>query len=111
MNKILLYFKIRKFYNIFAEEVGECFITKLSDMTADNVHDVLFDINEALEGYSPYDDWGTFDWLTHLYSLIYKFCENNKYPIVLNDIMCSLCKTHCQLAFKLARWLCKKGVI
>lgn len=48
MKKILLYFKIRKFYKIFGEYIGSNFITKLSDMTYDNLYDVLFDINEVI---------------------------------------------------------------
>lgn len=81
MNKILLYFEIRKFYNIFSEEVGECFITKLSDMTEDNVHDVLFDLNEVHGIYEV--DCGVDDmeaWLVSLENSIIEFC-NKKHPI------------------------------
>lgn len=66
INKILLYFKIQKFYNIFGEEVGKPFITKLSDMTTDNVMSVVFDINEVLEGYKSYETFPMYSWLTKL---------------------------------------------
>lgn len=49
MNKILLYIKIRKFYQIFGSVVGEIFINKLSDMSVANVYDVLFDLNKIRE--------------------------------------------------------------
>jgi hypothetical protein len=51
MRKLILFFSIKKFYKLFAEEVGSNFITKLSDMTTDNVMSVVFDINEVLESY------------------------------------------------------------
>lgn len=51
MRKLILFFSIKKFYKLFAEEVGSNFITKFSDMTIDNVMSVIFDINEVLEGY------------------------------------------------------------
>ena len=68
MNKILLYIKIRKFYKAFGSEIGTNFITKLSDMTADNVYDVLFDLNEIREvsDQNP--------WLDKLQNKIFKFC-------------------------------------
>ena len=46
--KIILFFQIKKFYKTFAEIVGSNFITKLSDMTTENVMSVTFDINEVL---------------------------------------------------------------
>lgn len=49
LNKIILYFQIKKFYKTFADVVGSNFITKLSDMTVDNVMSVTFDIHEVLE--------------------------------------------------------------
>ena len=56
LTKIRLFIQIRKFYKLFGSEVGESFITKLSDMTTDNVYDVLFDINEIRE-VSDNDPW------------------------------------------------------
>ena len=67
LNKIKLFFKIRKFYNIFAEEVGVPFITKLSDMTYDNVTSVLFDIDEVRIGY---EDCPMSSWLNKLHKQI-----------------------------------------
>lgn len=52
LTKIILFYQIRKFYKIFGEVVGSNFITKLSDMTADNVYSVLFDLNEVLDDYN-----------------------------------------------------------
>lgn len=69
MNKILLYIKIRKFYKAFGSEVGSSFITKLSDMTADNVYDVLFDLNEIREVSDPNP------WLDKFQNQIFKFCS------------------------------------
>ena len=66
--KIRLYLQIRKFYNLFGSEVGESFINKLSDMTTDNVYDVLFDINEIRE---VSDD----TWLDQLQNQLFHFCD------------------------------------
>lgn len=66
MNKILLYIKIRKFYNIFGEYICSNFITKLSDMTTDNVMSVTFDINEVLDGYRGYENLPMYKWLRKL---------------------------------------------
>lgn len=66
--KIRLYYNIRKFYNLFGSEVGSSFITKLSDMTTDNVYDVLFDINEIRE---VSDD----PWLDKLQNQLFHFCD------------------------------------
>lgn len=71
LTKIRLFFQIRKFYKIFGFAVGESFITKLSDMTADNVYDVLFDLNEVLD---DYDDEMT-DWLNKLQCQIINYKE------------------------------------
>ena len=81
LTKIHLFYQIRKFYNIFGEYLGSNFITKLSDMTADNVHDVLFDINEALSTTETcfYPDIYTLDaWLIKLRTKIINFCERPK---------------------------------
>ena len=65
---IILFLQIKRFYKIFGSEVGTNFITKLSDMTTDNVYDVLFDINEIRE---ISDD----PWLNKLQNKIFKFCR------------------------------------
>lgn len=69
--KIRLFIQIRKFYNTFGSEVGSSFITKLSDMTTDNVYDVLFDINEIRE---VSDDDA---WLDKLQNQLMHFCDNS----------------------------------
>ena len=66
LTKIILFFQIRKFYYIFGEEIGDNFITKLSDMTDDNVMSVVFDINEVLEAYEGFEDAPMYSWLTKL---------------------------------------------
>ena len=66
MNKLCLYFSIKKFYKIFGEIVGTNFITKLSDMTTDNVRSVIFDINEVLEAYQGHKDLPLYSWLIKL---------------------------------------------
>lgn len=87
MKKILIYFKIRRFYNTFGDIVGDNFITKLSDMTAENVHDVLFDINEVLDGYYAFEldeeEWRT--WLKSLRNQIINFCDTSsqEYAVAL----------------------------
>ena len=118
MNKILLYFKIRKFYNIFGKELGGDFITKLSDMTADNVYDVLFDINEVRGGYDE-DEMMTY--LNKLDTSIRKFHYHLVCPIDLNTILFHICnrkvngfyeaRPHTEPIYKLAQWLYKKGVM
>ena len=75
MNKKMLYIKIRKFYRIFGEVVGESFITSMSDMTRYNVHDVLFDINEVLEGA---ETDSMYQWLKQLHKDIVDFCEKDR---------------------------------
>lgn len=66
MKKLHLYFSIKKFYKIFSEIVGSNFITKLSDMTDDNVMSVTFDINEVLEAYKGYETLPLYSWLIKL---------------------------------------------
>lgn len=66
LTKIILFYQIRKFYNIFAEEIGNNFITKFSDMTTDNVMSVTFDINEILPSYEGFEDVPMYKWLTKL---------------------------------------------
>jgi hypothetical protein len=94
MLKLVLFFKIHKFYNTFGEVVGSNFITKLSDMTVDNLFDVMFDINEVVEGYDHED---TED-LEMLYAQIHEFryheFRKGTAPI-----------------YKLAQYLYKKGGI
>lgn len=86
--KIKLFCQIRQFYNIFGEYVGENFITKLSEMTKDNVNDVIFDINEALEMYDDHrDDMAR--WLRKLIRSIRSYHEPK--PLKLSDIFCTIC--------------------
>ena len=66
LTKIILFFQIRKFYNIFGEEVGDNFIATLSDMTDGNVMSVVFDINEVLASYEGFEDVPMYSWLIKL---------------------------------------------
>lgn len=66
MKNLLLYIRIRKFYKIYGDILGSDFINKLSDMTYDNLYDVLFDLNEILEGYDDHTE----HWLYKLYARI-----------------------------------------
>ena len=75
--KIALFYQIKKFYKLFGDEVGDNFITKWSDMTTDNVHDVLFDINEVY-----YED----AWLDKLKTQINNFCEAKQLRFHATDI-------------------------
>lgn len=68
LTKIRLFVQIRKFYKLFGAEVGSSFINKLSDVTTDNVYDVLFDINE-IRGVC--ED----AWLDKLQNQILHFCS------------------------------------
>lgn len=68
LTKIHLFIQIRKFYKLFGAEVGSSFITKLSDVTTDNVYDVLFDINEIREVCED-------PWLDQLQNQIMHFCS------------------------------------
>lgn len=76
--KIRLFTHIREFYKVFFADT-EAFINKLSDMTKDNVNDVLFDIHEVLDAnfYGCYgEDGDDVDmWLTELEGEIINFCE------------------------------------
>lgn len=84
--KIRLFHQIRKFYKAFFSE-DEAFIHKLSDMTTNNVYDVIFDINEVLDAnsYGFYEEGNEVDdWLTELREKIYNFCEpKTKHPIAI----------------------------
>lgn len=115
LKKIHLFHQIQKFYNIFGEVIGENFITKLSDMTTDNVYSVLFDINEVLD---DCDDEMT-AWLNKLQHQIYDYCEPSY--IDLNKILFHICNTKkrgfyelrkgTKPIYKLAQWLYKKGIV
>lgn len=112
LTKIRLFHQIQKFYQIFGEEIGTSFITKLSDMTTDNVHDVLFDISEIRE-VSDEDPW-----LDNLQNQVIKFCY--KSPITINTILFNICNTKkhgfyelrrgTKPIYKFAQWLYKKGI-
>ena len=56
-NKIKLFIKIRYFYSIVGAELGANPCAKMSDMTNDNLYDVLYDINEAMECWDGMDEW------------------------------------------------------
>lgn len=76
LTKIKLYYQIRKFYKMFGTELGSNFITKLSDITNDNLFDVLFDINEVLDANANcfYEEAYAIDvWLNKLQSQITDF--------------------------------------
>ena len=76
LKKIRLFHQIQKFYQIFGEEVGDNFITKLSDITSNNLNDVLFDINEVY-----YEDANPMTaWLDKLRTKIYNYLEKPKFP-------------------------------
>jgi hypothetical protein len=66
MQKLSLYFSIKKFYKIFGFAVGANFITKLSKMTDDNLNDVIYDINEILCGYEDDETDEMYIWLDRL---------------------------------------------
>ena len=74
LTKIKLYYQIREFYNIFGKYLGSNFINNLSDITKDNLYDVLFDLNEVLEGYEGCTDPMT-TWLNNLYTTILNYCD------------------------------------
>lgn len=93
LNKIHLYTQIRKFYKTFGSEVGTSFINKLSDMTTDNVYDVLFDINEIRE-ICDYDPW-----LDQLQNQLFHFCNKPQktytFPILVILVLISTLITGC----------------
>ena len=71
LTKLYLFYQIRKFYKIFGEVLNSHFINKLSDITHDNLYDVLFDINEVI--YDCCCDDNT--WLEVLYAKIERRCN------------------------------------
>lgn len=87
-NKIKLYFQIRRFYEIFGEVLGANPCAKWSDMTNDNVHDVLFDINEALSGYESYENLPMYTWLRKLSRQIRTYSEPK--PQILSTIVATI---------------------
>lgn len=74
ITKLHLKWQIKKFYKIFGECLGSNFINKLSDITTDNLNDVLFDLNEVLETYDDDTDPMT-TWLNNLYTMILNYCD------------------------------------
>lgn len=83
LTKIKLFYQIKKFYKIYGEDN---FINSLSDMTSDNLYDVLFDINEALEANSTCFCSEAYDldiWLNNLYDNIESF-RNAKSKVLTN---------------------------
>ena len=83
--KINLFHQICKFYSIYGSEVGRNFIKHLSDMTADNIHDVLFDLNEVLDAYEYgcYEEDEMYIWLGKLRKQILTFRERNTVAITV----------------------------
>ena len=80
LNKIKLFYQIRKFYKIYGEEVGPRFIDKLSEVTPNNLYDVQFDINDVLAAYKYcfYEEAYEADaWLNKLNRDIQNFREGN----------------------------------
>ena len=75
LTKIRLFYRIREFYKTFG---SANFTAKLSDMTKDNLNDVLFDINEVLE-------WEYDEWLVNLSEDIQTYIET-KPSILFNTI-------------------------
>ena len=115
LTKIKLFYQIRKFYNIFGDEVGNNFITKLSDVTQDNVYDVLFDINEVFDAYDNDNTDKMTVWINKFRTQIIKFYT--KEPITLVDRLLNICTTkngrvrpYTKPIYKLAQYLYKKGV-
>lgn len=100
LTKIKLFHQIKKFYKIYGEKLGSDFIHKLSDITTDNLYDVLFDINEILEvnSYSFYDEAYDLDaWLNKLSTQIQNFREGKKHrynkSIIITSILVALALT------------------
>ena len=92
LTKINLFFQIRKFYKTFGTEVGANFITKLSDITSDNLYDVLFDINEVLETNATCfceDAYETDIWLKNLEAKINNF-RNPKPKSILKKVLLAI---------------------
>ena len=71
LKRIALFVQIKKFYKLFGAKVGSSFITKLTDMTADNVHDVIFDVDQI---YDEYDEYEMTVWLYELRRKVINFC-------------------------------------
>jgi hypothetical protein len=79
LKKIYLFHQIRQFYKTYGSELGSNFIHKVSDITNDNLFDVLFDINEVLEAYA--DCFCETDvWLNKLKAQINDFREPKHKP-------------------------------
>lgn len=80
LTKIKLFHQIKKFYKIYGNKLNSDFVHKLSDITTDNLFDVLFDINEILKvnSYSFYDEAYELDaWLNKLQAQIINFREKH----------------------------------
>lgn len=93
LKKIHLFHQIRKFYKIYGSELGSNFITKLSDITTDNLFDVLFDINEVLETNSQcfYEEAYELDaWLNKLKAQINNYREAKHHTIIITVVLIAL---------------------
>ena len=103
--KIILFYQVRKFYKIFGEEVGDNFITKLSDITNNNLNDVLFDINEVY-----YEDANPMTaWLDRLRAKIYNYIEKPEFPTA--DFVVLLAVIAFGVAFIVTAEMSKKQVV
>ena len=91
LKKIHLFHQIRKFYKTFGEVVNSNFITKLSDITEDNLFDVLFDINEVLDANSQcfYEEAYAMDaWLNKLQAKITAYREKPQHNNTITITTC-----------------------
>lgn len=91
--KIRLFHEVREFYKTFNPD-EKPFITKVSDITNDNLYDVLFDIEEVLDAsfYGYYEETEEINtWLTALKEQIYDFREpKRKHPIAIALLVIAL---------------------
>lgn len=83
LKKLSLYHSIKKFYAVFGSELGSDFIHNLSDITDDNLHDVLFDLNEVID--EDYPD----RWLIKLQTRIINYLERprHSYAVAITIIL------------------------
>jgi len=114
LTKINLFFQIHKFYKLFGTEVGANFITKLSDVTSDNLYDVLFDINEVLNANSLYFNEDVYEmdaWLMKLKAQINDFRKStgksNIKKVVLRVLIAVACVFTAWFALSCAEVLTK----
>ena len=83
--KIRLFYQIREFYKAFDLQPYEICIHKVSDITKDNLFDVLYDINEILyvNSLDANEDAYEIDaWLNDLKKQINNFRERKHHPYI-----------------------------